>query len=30
MLKMAEVGHTFYIAWYQGNHGDMYADEGDL
>lgn len=23
MLKMAEVGHTFYIAWYQGTIGDV-------
>ena len=25
MLQLAEVGNHFYIDWYQGFHGDMYA-----
>ncbi|MDO4805184.1 MAG: hypothetical protein Q4A32_10245 [Lachnospiraceae bacterium] len=25
MLQITEVGHSFYIDWYQGFHGDMYA-----
>jgi hypothetical protein len=25
MLQVTEVGGYFYINWYQGFHGDMYA-----
>jgi hypothetical protein len=25
MLQVTEVGSFFYIDWYQGFHGDMYA-----